>query len=241
MFGNMTTEGLEESGDRLGVGGVLESGAQDGVIKVAYVGKSQSSDAQSITAIIDMGGFEYRETFWITNKKGENFYIDKNDASKKHGLPGFVMVDNMCQLATGHGLAAQETEEKTVNIYDYDAKKELPKAVQVLTGLIGKEITAGVKKVVVDKTKKDGSGAYVSTGETRDTNEIDKFFHFESKKTVSEFKSGQEEAIFYPKWVDKNTGKTVNKAKGADGKSGAPGGAAPTGGSEKPQTSLFDK
>jgi len=240
MFGNMTTEGLEESGDRLGGGGVLESGPQDGVIKVAYVGKSASSDAQSITTIIDMNGFEYRETFWITNRKGENFYTDKQDATKKHGLPGFVMVDNMCQLATGHGLAAQETEEKTVNIYDFEAKKELPKNVQVLTGLIGKPITAGVKKVVVDKTKKDGNGVYQPTGETRDTNEIDKFFHAETKRTVTEYKQGIEEAQFYPKWVEKNEGKTVNKAKGAEGKSGAPG-SAPQGGSEKPQTSLFDK
>ena len=91
MFGNLKKDGLETAGDRLGGGSVLESNAYDGIVKMAYAGKSSSSKAQSVVAIIDLGGHEFRETFWITNKDGDNFYYDKNDKTKRHALPGYTM------------------------------------------------------------------------------------------------------------------------------------------------------
>lgn len=241
MFGNLSTDGLEEAGDRLGMGGLLESGAYDGTIKLAFVGKSQSSDAQSITLHIDVDGKEFRETYWVTNKVGENFYLDKKDPKKKHPLPGFTMVDDACLVTTGQPLSDQVVEEKVVNLYDFEAKKEVPQNVQVLVDLIGKPITIGVQKQTVDKQQKDSAGNYVNTGETRDQNVADKFFHCESKRTVTEFRNGVEEAVFYPKWVEKNTGKTINRAKGAEGKAGVPGrpaAGAPAAGQAKAK-SLF--
>lgn len=90
IFGNLQTEGFEGEKDVLGGGGTVESGAYDGVVELAYVGKSQSSDAQNVTFNIKLdNGFYVRETIYVTNKKGENFYPDKNDAKKKHLLPGF--------------------------------------------------------------------------------------------------------------------------------------------------------
>jgi len=240
MFNNMTTDGLEESGDHLGGGGTLDTNGYDGIIKAAYVGKSSSSEAQSITALIDVNGFELRETFWISNKAGEHTYADKKDPSKKHGLPGFVMVDNLCLIAAGKPLAQMDTEEKTLNIYDYEAKKELPKSVPVLTALTDKPVSMVVFKQTVDKTKKnDSTGKYEPTGETREENTIDKFVEPASKRTVTEAKEGVETAVFYPKWIEKNQGKVRNKAKGVEGKSGSPSGSAPSASESKPATSLF--
>lgn len=238
IFANLKTDGFEEEQDRLGGGGVLESDAHDAIVKLAYAGKAQHSDAQSVTVHFDINGFEYRETYWVTNRNGENFYLDKRDSSKKHALPGYNMVDNLCLLTTGYGLADQEMEEKVVNLYDFEEKKELPKNVMVLTSLIGKPITVGLIKQIVDKTAKDSAGNYVPTGETREENTTDKFFHAETKRTVSEIKAKLEEAGFYPKWVEKNQGKVRNRAKGADGK--AVGGGAPKpSGNTTPQKSLF--
>lgn len=131
-------------------------------------------------------------------------------------------------------------EEKVVNLYDFEAKKELPKNVIVLTDVIGKPITVGVIKQIVDKNVKDSSGNYVPSGETREENVIDKAFHQESKRTVSEIRAGLDEAVFYPKWVEKNQGKPPrNRAKGAEGKTGAPGQPPAAGQAAKPKSSLF--
>lgn len=243
MFGNLSTEGLEDAGDVLGAGALLESGAYDGTVKLAYVGKSTSSNAQSVTVHIDVNGREFRETHWITSRNGENFYADKKDPSKKRPLPGFTMVDDLCLLTTGLPLAEQPVEDKVVKLYDFEARKEVPQNVPVLTDVLGKPITVGLLRETVDRQAKDSAGTYVNTGETRDQNSADKFFHTESRRTVTEVREGLEEASFYPKWVEKNAGKTRNRAKGGEGKTGVPGRPAAADGSngaDKPKTkSLF--
>lgn len=242
MFGNLTTDGLEETGDRLGGGFLFESGVYTGTVKMAYAGTSgaQGSQAQSITVLIDFGGREFRETLWVTNRNGENSYADKKDPNKKHPLPGFAMVDDLCLVTTGHGLADQNVEEKVVKIYDFEQKKDVPTNMPVLVDLIGKPITSAVLKQTVDKQKKNDAGVYVNTGETRDENVTEKFFHADSRRTVTEIKQGIEEAIFIDAWAEKNTGKTRNRAKGGEGngKAGAPGAGAP-GAAQKPKQSLF--
>lgn len=240
MFGNLTGDNLEKDGDRLGGGGLLESGAYDGTVKLAYAGTAQASNAQSVTVHIDVDGHEFRETYWITNRNGENFYTDKQDPSKKRPLPGFTSVDDLCLVTTGMPLAEQPVEEKVVKLYDFDAKAEIPKNVPVLVELLGKPVTVGILKQTVDKQRKNDAGVYENTGETRDENVADKYFHQETKRTVTEGREGIEEASFYPKWVEKNAGKTRIKAKGAQGNTGTPGrptaapGAAPA-----PKKSLF--
>lgn len=245
MFGNLTTEGLQEVGDRLGGSSALESGLYDGVVKLAYATKSRSSNAQGIVVSIDVGGREVRETFWVTNKNGENFSVDKKDPKLKTPLPGFTSMEELCLVTTGLGLAETTIEEKVVNIYDFEAKKELPQNVPVLMDVIGKPVSIGVVRQTVDKTAKDSAGEYKPTGETRDENVIDKFFHQESHRTVTEIRQQIAEPIFYEKWGVKNTGVTRNRAKGADGaKTGAPGrpgapAAAGAAGGAKARPSLF--
>lgn len=243
MFGNLTKEGLEESGDRLGGGALLESGVYTGIVTLAYAGKSQAtgSDAQFVTVHVKVGNTELRETHYVTTRAGDNSYPDKKDASKKHPLPGFTNVDDLCLVTTGFGLADQEMEEKVVNLYDFEKKADVPTNVPVLTSVLGKEVTVAVLKQTVDKQKKNDAGDYKNTGETRDQNIADKFFHSETRRTVTEIKQGIEEAIFIDAWEAKNSGKTINKAKGGDGKAGAPGapGASAGAAAQKPKTSLF--
>lgn len=243
MFGNLSTEGAEEAGDFLGGGGLLETQVATGVVTLAYAGKSQAdgSEAQSVTYHIKIGNTEFRETQWITKRNGDSTYPDKKDPSKKHPLPGFTTVNDLCLVTTGFGLIDQDLEDKVVNLYDFEAKSDVPTNVKVLTGLLGKEVTVAVLKQTVDKQKKNDAGLYSNTGETRDENVAEKFFHTETRRTVAEIKNNIEEAIFIDKWEEKNHGKTRNKAKGGDGKAGAPG--APGGmtgaAAPKPKTSLF--
>lgn len=230
LFGELKTEGLEESTDRLGGFGPLETDVYTGPIKVAYAGAS-AGGARNVTFIVDHNGKEYRETIYVTNKAGENFFLNKDDKTKKVALPGFTIVDEICLATTGLSLSEQESEEKVVKIWDSEAKKELPKSVPVLTGLTGKVISLGIIKTLENKSAKVGD-KYEATAETREVNSIDKVFNTETRLTVTEARNGVETAAFWDAWVKRNKGVTRDKRSikdGVAGVAGRPGKGAPSG------------
>lgn len=243
IFNKLKSDGLEESQDRLGGFSPLETDIYKGVIKALYAGQS-SGGAMSVSLIVDIGGREYRETLWVTNKNGENFFLNKDDKTKKVPLPGFTVADDIVLIATGEPLSAQETEDKVIKLYDFEAKAELPKSVPMITAAIGKEISLGIVKQTVNKNVKQGD-EYVPSAETRDENVIEKVFHPELKLTVAEARNGQEEAKFYDAWLECNKGQTRDKRKVKDGAGapGAPAKAAPgaAAGGQAPRKSLFGK
>lgn len=223
LFASLNTAGLEESQDRLGGFSALETDTYTGSIKVAYAGKS-SGGAHSVTLIVDLQGKEYRETLYVTDKKGQNFYLNKNDPTKKVPLPGFTVIDDICLVTTGKPLCEQSTEDKVVKIYDPEAKKELPKSVPVLTDLIGQVVTLGIAKELQNKSEKVGE-EYLPTAETREANVIDKVFHTATKMTVAEARQGAETAQFHDSWLERNKGKLRDRRTvkdGAGGQVGAP-------------------
>lgn len=235
FFKKLNREGLEDSQDRLGGSRVFDTDVYQGTVKLAYAGASDSG-AQFVEVLVDIDGREYKERLYITNKKGENFFTNKQDPSKKIPLPGFVVVDDFCLCASGIPLSEQEVEDKTVKLYSYEAKAEVPTKVPVLTELIGKSVTLAIAKKTVDKTAKDASGEYQPTGETREENNIEKVFNSETKQTVVEATKG-EDAAFMDAWAEKNKGKVFDRTKKAEGKSARPA----AGGDASPRKSLFGK
>ena len=243
VFGNLKNDGLEETQDRLGGFNVRDTDAYEATIKVAYAGQAQSG-ARNVTLVLLLADGEYNETIYVTNKAGENWFLNKQDNSKKVPLPGFTTIDDICLVTTGKPLSEQSTEDKVVKVYDYDEKKELPKSVPVLTELTGQKVVLGI-------VKNDSTGEYEPSGETRDENSIEKVFHHPSLVTVVEAREAQKsgkdaEPVFHGKWVEKNKGVARNKAKGASGsggQSGRPGSGAPqagnAGGGAKKTNSLF--
>ena len=138
-----------------------------------------------------------------------------------------MVIDDLCLIATEKPLCEQETEEKVVNIYDFDLKKEVPKSVQVLTGLTDAPISLGIVKALEDKTKlNDQTKEYEPTGETREVNNIEKVFHTELHLTVPEARAGKDRGEFWDAWLAKNKGQIRDKTKKDGAKSGAPAGAA---------------
>ena len=246
IFGNLTNDGLEETTDRLGGFQIRATDIYPATIKAAYAGQS-AGGARNVTIVVELPDGEYSETIYVTNKKGENWFLNQNDKSKKVPLPGFTTIDDICLVTTGKSLAEQDTEEKVVKIYDFDERKELPKAVPMLVDLIGQTLFLGIVQQTVDKNQKNEStGEYEPTGETRDENVIEKVFHDPSKMTVVEARQGATEPVFFEKWLSKNKGNIRNKAKEADGKgaqSGRPGRSAPQSGNggQKKTSSLFGK
>jgi hypothetical protein len=182
---------------------------------------------------LDLAGTEYKETLYVTNKKGENWYPNKQDPKKKEQMMGFIIADDLALLTTGFPLANQSFEEKVVNIYDFDLKKEVPTNVPVIVDMIGKEVSVAIERGTENKQAKDSSGVYQNTAETRDVNNIIKVYHAETGRTVSEFKGNVTEPVHRDGWLARYKGKTRNKVKTVEGSSGLPGGAA------KPTGSLF--
>lgn len=240
MFNNLTDQGLEKAEDRLGGGfSVRETDIYTFKIKAAYAGKSQGGAMNVSLIAVDSQG-EYRETIYITNRKGENFFVKDG---KKIPLPGFTIINDLCLIATGEPLSEQETEEKVINLYDFEAKKEVPTSVPMIMALLDAEVSLSIQKNLEDKNVKNDAGDYVPSGETRDTNTIGKVFHTETKMTVVEALEGAEEAKFWDAWLEKNKGKVFDRTKKDTG-GGKPVGARPTptaGAKEGGRPSLFGK
>ena len=244
VFGNLTSDGLEETQDRLGGFKTRESAAYTGVIKAAYAGKAAASNAQNVTIMLDLPDGESRETLWVTNKTGQNFFIDKRDNTKKVSLPGFTVVDDICLVTTNKPLSQQVAEDKVMNVYDPEHKKELPKSVPMLVDLIGKTVTLGMLKEIRNKqVKSTATGEYEDTPETREENLTDKVFHHPSNLTVVEARKGIQTATFFQAWCEKNTGVTRDRRNIKDGvasqggRPGRPAGAPPTAADSAAKTS----
>ena len=245
IFANLSNDGLEKTEDRLGGFAVYATDSYDAIIKMAYADKADSGAMCVAFTFAMPGGKEYNETIYITNKQGENFFLNKDDKTKKVPLPGFTTVDDICLCATEKPLSEQPTEERQVKIYDKTEKKEIPKARQVLVDLLNQPVTLGIQNILENKTvKNETTGNYDATAEERNINTIAKVFHTETKLTMVEVREGQD-PTFHSKWVEKNKDKVMDRRTYGKngGKSGTPGKAAPQAGSAPaaPTKSLFGK
>ena len=229
--------------DSIGGGGPVDSGIYNCTISMAYINKAASGALGLAVNLKTDSGKEIRQTFWMTSgaaKGGKNYYEDKN--GEKHYLPGFIAANALALLTVGKEISGLDTETKVINLWSSEAKAEVPTKVEAVMDLIGQEIIAGVIKQTVDKTKKnEQTGVYEPTGETREENEVDKFFRARDRMTTAEIRAQADEATFINSWDQKWTGKVKDKAKGAAaGLSGVPKlGSAPTTAAKKPATSLF--
>lgn len=233
IFGKMNQDApvIEETADRLGGGGLFDTGVYDFTVTLAYVDYSKGG-ATSVTIHADTpDGRKLRSTQWVSSgdaKGNKNYYTDKG--GKNHYLPGYSFIDDICLLALDSPLSAMDPEEKTISLYSFDEKKEVPQQKEVITELLGAKVKIAVEKQTVDKTdKNETTGEYEPNGETREQNEAVKIFHADMGVTVTEAKAGLREEDFLTRWVEKNAGKVINKAKGvANGQqAGAPAAAAP--------------
>ena len=227
--------------DSVGGGGVLDSGLYPATVTLAYAQKSEGGALGLVLQAKTNQGRDIRQTLWMTSgtAKGCKNYYEKDGV--KNYLPGYVAANALALLTTGKEISELDTETKVVNVYNKDAKAEVPTKVEAIVDLMGQEILIGVIKQTVDKTQKTDAGTYVPTGETRDENEIDKFFRASDRKTTAEIRAQAEEAAFADVWEKKWAGVTKDKASKGAGVAGVPklGAAANAGAIKKPTTSLF--
>jgi len=209
---------VEAAKDTLGGGNFLrESNIYKGDIVVAYVTQSEKG-AMAVNLDIKLeDGSSYRETVYVSNRDGETFFTKEG---KKYPLPGFTTIDNICMITTEKGLADQETEDKTLMLWDFESQKEIPREVPVLVELTGQPVALGILKVRENKTKKNDRGGYDAINEERLYNTISAVFHPEAKVTVNEALEGRD-PDFWDAWLGRNENRLVDKYKEVKG-----GGAA---------------
>lgn len=237
-----TNDSIANEKDSVGSTGPLESGLYNTSVSMAYLSKSAGGALGLVLTLKTEEGRDIRQTLWMTSgtaKGCKNYYETKT--GEKQYLPGFNIANGLSLLTVGKEISDLETETKVVNVYSAEAKAEVPTKVEVLMDLLNQEITVGLIKQTVDKTKKnETTGVYEPTGETRDENEIDKLFRTRDRMTTAEIRAQAEEAKFVDTWSAKWSGKTRDKSTGTAGTAGAPKAAAGApAGAKKPTTSLF--
>ena len=234
LFSNLTTDGLEDVKDTLGGGSKrISTGTYLSTIKNAYVTTAKSG-AMAVNFVFDVDGRDLRETIYVTNKDGNNFYVNQNN--KKVPLPGFNTVNTICMLTVEKELSQIATENKVISIYSFTEKKDVPTEVPVLVDLLGKQLILAVAHVKKNKQAKNDAGMWVDTAEVIELNEISHVFHT-SGVSLSEAKA-KEPATFMKKWEELYSGKVIDKTKQvAGGSPSAP--ATDTASAEKVKNSLF--
>ena len=220
------------NGEKDSVGGYQpkESGLYTCTVSMAYLEVSQGgAGALNLTLKPDDGSSDIRQKLWIMsgNAKGNKNYYEKN--GEKFYLPGFNLANSLAFITVGKELSEVDTEEKIVNVYSYESKAEVPTKVEVLMELLDKEVVVGLHKQIVDRKTRQDDGSYQPNGETREENEIDKFFSPDNYMTMTEIQAQATEPGFYNTWNQRWTGVTRDRSTGVNansGQSGAP--AAPS-------------
>jgi hypothetical protein len=114
---------------------------------------------------------------------------------------------------------------------------------------LNKPITFAIEKQLVNKQEKNNAGDYVDTAEEMEKNELQKFYHTETKLTITEAEQGLDAGVFYHKWIEANIDENgVGKVRDRRAKKGhtatagkppVPGAASSAAGA--PKKSLFGK
>ena len=219
------------STDSVGGFSPFESDVIPMTIAMAYLDQAKSKAASVNLILKDATGKELTVTEYITSGEAKGckpYYINKK-SGKKVALPGWSKINDLCLAATGKEFKDQDAEDKTIEIYDYEAKAKKPQQKKVIMTLLNQKVKVGVLLVKADKSAKDAAGVYQPTGETREINEADKFFNIDTELTTAEVSAGSTEPKFMATWLKKWKGevkdtstKVTGSAAGAPAGTGAP-------------------
>lgn len=212
-------------------------------IKYAYATKSKGG-AMGVTIVMTTPeGREIKDVQYITsgNDKGNKTYYEKENSETKlmeqFSLPGFNAIDSLCRLILDKGILECDNEKRTIKLYNYDSKAEVPTEVDMLIELVGKPVLAAILNQIEDKTAKSAqTGQYEPTGKTFSTNIVDKYLDPDTNCTAQE-KANNVPSSFAESWLTKWKDQVSDRSSATKtaGQAGAP---VATGDTAK-KTSLF--
>ena len=211
---------ITEAADSVGGLGALDSGVYKVTIKVAYLTKSKNGALCLNLQTETDKGRPLNGNIYITSgdaKNNKTTYTDKK--GDEQYLPGFSLGNSLSQLVLSKDLSDLDDEPRTINLWNFDAKGEIPTKIDALLELHDKEVIIGVIKQLNDKDYKNPNG------EIRESNEMDRFFDIDTNMTSSEVANKETEAKFIHTWIKKWKGEVRDRVtKGLK----APTSGAPT-------------
>lgn len=216
---------------------MLPSDIYNLTIKHAFVQKSKGGAMGIVLSLVTPEDREIRMTEYITSgdAKGNKTYYEKkgkNEVMEQYALPGFTLIDGLAQVTLGKSILKCTDEKRTIKLYNFDAKTEVPTEVDMLVELVGQKVLGCVLNQIQDKTaKNDATGEYDPTGQTYSVNVVDKFLNEATRKTAAEI-ANNVDATFADSWLAKWKGQiddqsTEVKGAGLKGAPAASGAAAP--------------
>jgi hypothetical protein len=209
--------------DYVGKGFILPTAVYDLTINLAYLSESAAGSMALNIEAKTSNGQSVKNKITLTSrtdKGGKNTYINKTTGVEAY-LPGYALCNTLSLLTTGKELGDLGLEEKTINAYSYELKKEIPTKVQMYTDLVNVEVKAGIEQQIVDKNVQNEAGNWVPGPTTREQNEIVKFFRSRDSMTVTEITAQAEEAAYIHIWAADNVN-VVDKSTKTGVSSGAP-------------------
>lgn len=179
----------------------LDTGMYPMVVDMAYLSESQAGAMNVVARFKEIGGKrEHQETFYITSNKQNgqrNYYKDAQGA--KRLMPGMDAANQLSIITSGQPLGQTAKEEKLVGVYNFEAKKELPTKVTVLTDVIGQKVLVAITKCRANK-RAQVNGKWTTTAKERVFNEASKFLYTDGH-SVAEMKAGEPEKLCHDRWV----------------------------------------
>ena len=237
-LGTATVEDKDVVGNAYGV---LDTDIYPFFINEAFI-ETAASGAVGIHLTLkekkDGSGKVLEKTIYIQSgdEKGNKSYYEDKATKKQIPLPGYTLMNSLCQILAGKDLKEMNTSPMAAEIYDSEQGKRVTSQVEMLKALIGKGVYVAVMKETVWKYAKNDAGKSFKTGETQEANDIVKFFRAKDKKSVTEIDANTDQpAAFFDTWLTNWKGK-VRDRTGGKGKVVAPAGASDTTGAE----SIFD-
>lgn len=190
----------------------MASDIQNLIIRQCFVQPSKGG-ALGVTTIFEVAdgehkGRELKITEYVTsgNDKGNKTFYEKkgdNGQIEQYDLPGYALMNEMAQLVLQKGILECQNEKKTIQLYNFDKKTEVPTEVDMLVEFLNKGVCGCVLHRIEDKrSRNDRTGEYEPTGQTFATNIVDKFLNPRDRKTVSETRNGID-ATYQEQWLDK--------------------------------------
>jgi len=209
------------------------------IIKYVY-GEKAKSGAIGIHCLFevadgDYAGRQLRITEYISSSDAKNnrTYYERKTANgmEKVKLPGYKAMGDLAELVVGKDIQKCNTEQKTINLYNFEKKAEVPTKVEMFVELLNKGIRGCVVNEIQDKeTKNTQTGEYEPTGQTKNVNAIHAYLSASDYRTASEVRhnlTADYKEIWLKKWKDKvNDRSSQVKNNGSQGAPVASGNAA---------------
>ena len=194
-----------------------DSNIYEADIDMAYM-EQKPTEAVFLVLTLKKGKRTFTESICVMSgkEKGKKTYYVKNGV--KRNLPGFSLATQLCMTTLGKTLndVVQSGEKRMINVYDFNARKEVPTEKFVVTELLGQQVCAGIIKELKNKKQQQPDGSFKALPVTKETNHTSYFFFKDTHLTVVETEAGDTEPKTYEQWVKQNVGVTKDSREITD-------------------------